>query len=60
MPRVAFLLTTAASRSLREMEEIVEHPPVARLVLKQADIKGRRFKASLSEFAGRLRGRAAA
>ena len=63
LPRVAFLLThggSAASRSLSEMENIVGHSPVAHLVLKEADIKGRRVAASLAEFAGRLRGRAAA
>lgn len=63
LPRVAFLLThggSAAARSLSEMQNIVGHSPVAHLVLKEADIKGCRFGASLSEFAGRLRGQAAA
>jgi hypothetical protein len=63
LPRVAFLLThggSAGPKSLREMEGIVGHSPVASLTVKEADIRGQRFAAPLAAFEAQLQGRAAA
>ena len=58
LPPVAFLLThggSAGERSLREMEEIAGKAPLAALVVREQEVKGKRFASAISSFAGRLR-----
>jgi flavodoxin len=57
LPRVAFLLThggSAGERSLREMEKIAGQAPVANLIVRQQDVKGRTFASSLASFEAKL------
>lgn len=58
LPKVAFLLThggAGAETSLLELEQITASAPVARLVVREADIKRERFGESIRVFAEKLR-----
>lgn len=57
LTRVAFLLThggAAGDRSLREMESIVGHAPMATLLLTERDIKAQTVSSALSALVAKL------
>jgi flavodoxin len=57
LPLVTFLLTlggSAGEHSLREMEEIEGQAPVAKLIVRQRDVKGRTFASALGSFEAKL------
>ncbi len=61
--RIGFLLThggSAGEKSLREMAEIAGKPPVASLVVREAEIRSGNFRAAMSPFAATLQTKKAA
>ena len=60
---VAFVLThggSAGEQSLRQMEQLVGKPPVARLTIREADIKSGKFHLAVSALAASLQTKKAA
>ena len=60
---VAFVLThggSAGEQSLRQMEQLVGKPPVARLTIREADIKSEKFHLAVSALAASLQTKKAA
>jgi hypothetical protein len=58
LPGVAFFLThggSAAQRALHEMEQLAARPPIATLVVREADARKGNFGVAVSSFASTLR-----